>query len=143
MAASSVREQILAYLVTLIANAGGFTSFVRSREAPIARSEGVVGTLKPEEEENEYKANRQQLLQFVVVVTVVVRGDVPDSVADPYLVATHKAVMADLTLGGLAALVIYESTKWEFEEADRTAASVEVRYRIRYSTAVGDLTQPA
>lgn len=143
MPTSSVREQILAYLLTLIDNSAAFDSFERTREAPIARSEGVVGTLKPEEEENEYKANRQQLLQFVVVVTVVARGDVPDSIADSYLVAIHKAVMADLQLGGLAALVIYESTKWDFEVADRNAVAVEVRYRIRYSTAVGDLTQPA
>ena len=140
--AASIREQILEALATLLTAATGFT-FYRSREAPATRAEGLVGILHPDEEQVEYKASRQTLRTLIVRVTIIARGDVPDAVADPAIVAMHAAIMADLTLGGLCALIIDEETKFDFELADRNAVAIETRYKIRYSTAINDLTQSA
>jgi hypothetical protein len=142
VATSSVREQILVKLATLLTAAGGFT-FYRSREAPVSREEGLVGSLVPEEEAVGYQASRQTLRTLVVKVTIIARADVPDSLADPALVAIHAAIMADPTLGGLCAIVVDESTRWTFEVADRNAAAIEMRYRIKYATRFNDLTTPA
>jgi hypothetical protein len=140
--AVSVREEILAYLATLLSAAAGFT-FYRSRQAPVDRAEGLVGILLPDEEEDEYKANLQALSTMVICITIIARGDEPDSVADPAIVSAHAAIMKDVTLNRRCALITKLSTKWDFEVADRNAVAVEMRYRIRYSTAINDLTQPA
>lgn len=135
----TIREQILIYLAGRLQTATGIT-FYRSREAPVTRAEGMVGILWPEEEQIDYRASRLSMRSFVVRIAVIARADVPDSAADMAVAKIHGAITGDLTLGGLCGLVVDESTKWNFELADQNAVAIEMRYRIRYSTAFSDLT---
>jgi len=112
----------------------------RSREAPVARQEGVVAIVAPEEDTSEYKGNGMVMKTMILKITVIARGDVPDQVADSAVALVHQTLMADPTLGGLVALIIDDSTKWNFELADQDAVAVEMRFKVKYLTAMGDLT---
>lgn len=138
---SSKREDILAYLKTRLNGVGGATAY-RSREAAATRAEGVVIVIAPEEESVQLLGSGPGLVlrSLTVVVRVITRGAIPDQVADPVLVAAHALLLADTTLGGLAALVQEQSTKFDFEIADQEALSTELRYEIRYHTLASALT---
>ena len=141
---SSQREVILAHLKTVLDGVGGATAY-RSREAPATRAEGPVLVIVPEEESVQRLGSGPGLVlrSLTVVLRVVTRGAVPDQVADPVLVAAHAVMMADNTLGGRAALVQEESTRFDFEIADQTALASELRYEIRYHTLAASLTAQA
>jgi hydrogenase maturation factor len=146
MTASSITEQIMAYLAAKLSAATGFT-FYRERETPVTRQEGLVGILDEDEEETAYQATALILRTFYARVTIIARASeaapVASTVADAARVAVFAAIMKDQTLGGLAGVVTDEGTKWLKEEADRNAVSVEMRFRIRYATVINDLTQVA
>lgn len=76
-----------------------------------------------------------------VRLTVVVRGTVPDQLADATVVSMHSKVMADLTLGGVAIDVQPVQTLFNLIEADQPAGLVSCEYDIKYRTLVADLTQ--
>lgn len=138
----TAREAILERLGTLLTAVPGST-FFRSREAAVARDEGIVINLRPEDEQVEKRAAGGDitLRNCVIIVSVISRGDVPDQVADPVIQAAHAAIMADPTLGGLCAQVIEQSTKWIFALADLTATEAEIRYTVRYLTRASDISQ--
>lgn len=137
MSNPTVRELILRHVYTLLSSV---VTVYRSREAPVIRQEGVVAIMAPEEDESEYKALAMIKKTMILKITVIARGDVADSVADPVIGQIHLALMADSTLGGLAALIVDESTKWDFELADQNAVAVEMRYKIQYLTSAKDIT---
>lgn len=141
---SSVREQILIALATKLAAVSGVTVY-RSRQSAIARIEGSAILIQPKHEPVEKRASNPGglvLRDMTIDVSVIVRGDPADSIADPIIVSTHAIVMADPTLGGLCSQVIEHSTEWMFDEADLTAAEVIIAYQIRYQTSANDLTKP-
>lgn len=139
----TAREAILGRLGVLLTTIQGAT-FFRSREAAVARSEGTVISLRPEDEQVEKRASLGDitLRNLIVIVSVISRGNVPDQAADPVIQAAHSAIMADATLGGLCAQIIEQSTKWNFALADTNAAEAEIRYTIRYLTRASDISQP-
>ena len=116
---------------------------MRSRSAPVARSEGIVATIHPENDVVEHKANRLVLNTLILKITVVARADIPDQQIDTAVNEIHATVMRDQTVGGLAALIVPEETTWDFEMADMTAVAVEMKYRIRYAPSFDDLTELA
>ena len=56
---------------------------------------------------------------LTVRVSVIVRGDVPDNVADPTVESLHSKVMADLTVNNLAIDVQPSDTSFELLDADQ------------------------
>ena len=139
--ATTARESILAYVLTLLSAVPGAIAS-RSREAPVERAEGTVIILRPEEEPIELRtgASSTVLRNLTIVITVLSRGAIPDQVADPVIQAIHAAIMADRTLGGRCALLMEHSTKWDFELADQTALAAEMRYIVRYQTTATDIS---
>jgi hypothetical protein len=134
-------ENILSYLLTLLQTVPDAEAF-RSREAPVDKQSGTVILLCPEEAPAELRSSVGSLaiINFGFLVTIVARGDVPDSIADPVRQAMHSAVMADRTLGGRCALLMLVGTKWDFDKADGTAVAVEMRYVARYQANANDLS---
>lgn len=132
----SAREDILVYLAGRLATVTGVTVF-RSRESAVAREEGVVLILKPEEESVTKVGNGIVARDLVVSITAIARAAVPDTTIDPILANIQTAILGDVTLGGKAAACIEQSTRWNFEVADQTALVVEVRYSIKYLTPTG------
>jgi hypothetical protein len=138
----TARESILEYLVALLAGVQDVTVF-RSREAALDKSEGIAILVKPEEEPVEMRSRSGTGLVFrnlTVVITVIARGVVPDQLADPAVQSVHSLIMADQTLQGRCALLMEQSTKWDFEVGDGTAVAVEMRYTVRYQTSAKDIS---
>jgi hypothetical protein len=77
---------------------------------------------------------------LTVRVAVIVRGAVPDQVADPIVESLHGKIMADLTLGGYAIDVQPQSGgASSLMEADQPAGVISCDYLVRYRTSVTNL----
>lgn len=138
----SKREQILSAVATLLTGAtpAGANVF-RSRVTAIGRGDAPAIIVRPEEDIPEKQFAGMVISTAAVAIDVYTRGDVPDQLADPIIVAAHAWIMADPTLGGLASLTLQGPAKWESHEADQTAGFATFIYHVRYTTKVSDLTQ--
>lgn len=80
-------------------------------------------------------------LQVTVTVYARETGSTPATqVVDPVVHAAHAAVMADLTMGGLAARVQLTQRRWNPAVADGTHLSVELIYTVVHATKADDLS---
>ena len=138
----SQREAILAHIDGLLGTIPGATA-TRSREVAIKRTDGPAILLRPEDEQISRQTTGLAVRDLVVVVAVVTRGSVPDTAADPFLAAIVAKLMADPTLGGKAASIMEESTRFDFEVAEQTALEAAMRFTIRYMTPAGSLAAQA
>ena len=73
-------------------------------------------------------------------MSVIVRGDVPDEVADPIVESLHSKITADLTLNGHAIDVQTSGVEFALLDADQPAGIISCNYLIRYRTETDDLT---
>lgn len=140
---ASKNEQILAALATAVSgttNVG--TRIWRSRVEAMGRNETPALVIEPVQINYAQNTSLPTLDATVRVrLTVVVRGTVPDQLADATVVSMHSKVMADLTLGGIAIDVQPVQTLFNLIEADQPAGLVSCEYDIKYRTLVADLTQ--
>ena len=136
------REQILTAITTALAGTTGVGSRIyRSRVEAFSRGESPAISLEPI---NDTPATNTSLptldWSLTVRIAVIVRGAIPDQLADPIVESLHSLVMADLSLGGLAMDIIPASVDWQLIEADQPAGVVLCDYLIRYRTSVGSLS---
>ena len=139
---TSKREQILSALVTMLSGAttAGVNVF-RSRVTAVTRDLTPAIIIRPEEDVPEKQFSGMVISHLTVAIDVYTRGDVPDQLADPVIVAAHALIMGNPTINGLAALTVQAPSKWEMHEADQTAGLSTFLYHIRYTNQVFDLTQ--
>jgi hypothetical protein len=139
---TSKRESVLAAIVTaLTGTAGVGTRIYRSRVEPLARQESPAIVVEPTGDSAEQNTSLPTLdWSLTVRVAVIVRGNVPDQLADPIVQDLHSKIMADLTLGGVAIDVQPQDVSFEMMEADQPAGVISCNYLVRYRTAVDDLT---
>jgi hypothetical protein len=76
---------------------------------------------------------------LTVRISVIVRGAIPDQLADPTVESLHSKLMADLTLGGYAIDIQPQAVTFELVEADQPAGVISCDYLIRYRTNVTNL----
>ena len=136
------REQILSAITTALAGTTGVGSRIyRSRVEAFSRGESGAISLEPI---NDTPATNTSLptLDWMlrVRIAVIVRGAIPDQLADPIVGSLHSLLMVDLTLGGLAMDIIPASVDWQLIEADQPAGVVLCDYVVRYRTSVGSLS---
>ena len=136
------REQILTAITTALAGTTGVGSRIyRSRVEAFSRGESPAISLEPI---NDTPATNTSLptldWSLTVRIAVIVRGAIPDQLADPIVESLHSLLMADLSLGGLAMDIIPASVDWQLIEADQPAGVVLCDYLIRYRTSVGSLS---
>ncbi len=140
---ASKNEQILAALASAVSgttNVG--TRIWRSRVEAMGRNETPALVIEPVQINYAQNTSLPTLdATMRVRLTVVVRGTVPDQLADATVVSMHSKVMADLTLGGVAIDVQPVQTLFNLIEADQPAGLVSCEYDIKYRTLVADLTQ--
>ena len=136
------RETILAAIRTALTNTTGVsTRIYRSRVEPIARGESPAIVVEPVSDTAEQNTSLPTLdWSLTVRVAVIVRGDVPDQLADPIVESAHAKIMADLTLGGYAIDVQPQSVSFDLIEADQTAGVIALEYLVRYRTSVTNLS---
>jgi hypothetical protein len=136
------RETILAAIRTaLIGTTGVSTRIYRSRVEPLARQESPAIVVEPVSDTAEQNTALPTLdWSLTVRVAVIVRGDIPDQLADPIVEDAHGKIMADLTLGGYAIDVQPQSVSFDLMEADQPAGVIMMDYLVRYRTSVADLS---
>lgn len=135
------RESILAAVATaLVGTTGVSTRIYRSRVEPLARGESPALVIEPINDSAQQNTSLPTLdWSLTVRVAVIVRGAVPDQVADPIVESLHDKIMADLTLGGYAIDVQPQSVNFELMEADQPAGVISCDYLVRYRTSVTNL----
>ena len=136
------REQVLAAIRTALTGTTGVgTRIYRSRVEPLARQESPAIVIEPVSDTAEQNTSLPTLdWSLTVRVAIIVRGNVPDQLADPIVADAHSKIMADLTLGGYAIDVQPQSVGFDLVEADQPAGVIALDYLIRYRTSVTDLS---
>lgn len=130
----SIREQILQDIESRLRAASTGAAVFRSRAAALASGELPSITILPEDEDDTTLGQSITRHEFIVRLEVNTRGDIPDQLADPIIVAAHEAIMLDTTLGGLCSRIEPAGTKWELDDADNTAGATAPAFRITYLT---------
>ncbi len=138
---STIREQIVAKVAAVLTAANIGASVYRSRTEAFDRGSLPAVVIKPGAEPVTPISEHVTRRVLDIKIEVHVRGDVPDQLADPIILALHAALMADPTLGGLAAKLL-ESGQAEpdFIDADQTAAQFLLTYQAIYLTHSNSLT---
>ena len=140
----SHREQILLKIVALLqaANIAG-SQVNRSRTTPVPRSEGPTFQVTWKDDLPMIRSVSPSPIDWElnVEIRVIVRGEIPDSVADPFVVAAHNALLSDVSLGNLAEDVTPGQVAFESFDADDSAAIVAMPFMVKYrNTSYSDLT---
>lgn len=135
------REHILAAIRTALTGTTGVsTRIYRSRVEPMARAESPAIVIEPVQDQAEQNTALPTLdWSLTVRISVIVRGNVPDQLADPTVESLHSKLMADLTLGGYAMDIQPVGVNFELVEADQPAGVISCDYLIRYRTSVSNL----
>lgn len=135
------RETILAAVRTALTGTTGVGSRIyRSRVEPMARAESPAIVVEPVTDIPQQNTSLPTLdWSLTVRVAVIVRGAIPDQIADPVVESLHAKLMADLTLGGVAIDVQPQPVNFEMVEADQPAGVISCDFLIRYRTSVTNL----
>jgi hypothetical protein len=135
------RERVLAAVRTALTGTDGVgTRIYRSRVEPMARAESPAIVVEPVNDTAQQNTSLPTLdWSLTVRVSVIVRGSIPDQLADPIVESLHAKLMADLTLGGYAIDVQPQAVAFEIVEADQPAGVISCQYLIRYRTSVTNL----
>ena len=130
---TTLRENILDDIVASLAGTANVsTRIYRSRAL-------VVEAVSDTPEQNTSLPTLDWSL--LVRISVIVRGDKPDELADPIVESLHSKVMADTTAGGYAIDVQPQGVTFEMVDADQPAGVIGCDYLVRYRTKLDDLTQ--
>jgi len=136
------RESILTAVATALTGTTGLsTRIYRSRVEPLARGELPAIVIEPISDTAEQNTSLPTLdWTLTVRISVIVRGNVPDQLADPTVESLHAKVMANLTLGGYAYDVQPVSVSFDMVEADQPSGVISCDYAVKYRTRVADLS---
>jgi hypothetical protein len=136
------RESILSNIVSALAGTTGVgTRIYRSRVEAFARSECPALVIEPINDEASIDTSLPTLTwRLGVRVAVIVRGNIPDQIADPIVQSLHTLLTADLTLGGYAMDVQPVNVSFDLVESDQPTGVVMCDYRVLYRTTVSNLS---
>ena len=138
---TSKRETILTAIRTALtgtANVG--TRIYRSRVTAVPREESPAIIIEPLRDTPQLITHLATIdWTFNVRITVIVRGTIPDQIADPIINSLHSKLMVDPTLGGYAIDIMPGPTNWVFADADGAAGEIQCDYRVMYRTSLANL----
>lgn len=137
---ATLREQIVAAMVTALNGAGTGAAIYRSRAVAVSRGQSPALIIEPVSDAA--TQNTVPKLDWLLTVrcTLFVRGPQPDVLADPIVQAAHAALLADMTLGGLAMTVLPTTAQYQFSDADDGVCVVTLDFQVQYRTSQQDLT---
>lgn len=143
---TSVRERILQTVMERLTDAVQPLSAVarRSPTAALSREQAPALAVFPESDTIRERPNDRVERELVIRVVALARAtasEAPEIQADRLMVAAHRALMLDVTLGGLSLGLRELDCEWDVEDADATACAIPARYEVRYRTLASDLTQ--
>ena len=137
------RELILRQILSVLTPTSGVAQRVyRSRVVALQRSETPAILITPESDTATQETSLPTLDHALTVgVSVVVRGDTPDKLADDIVQDAHSRLMSDLSLSGNAIDIQPSNTSFELIDADQPGGIITTNYLVRYRTQVSDLSQ--
>lgn len=137
----SKRETILQRVVAALAGTTGVGSRIyRSRVEPLARNESPAIVVEPVSDTAEQDTLGTLQWTLVFRVSVIVRGMVPDQLADAAIMDVHSKLMSDDTLDGYVIQLLPTSVSFETIEADQPAGVVSAEFTAQYRTALNALS---
>ena len=122
-------EAIRAKLATI----SGVSTY-RSRLTALSRAESPAIVLRWEKDDVVKRNNDLSEHELVVVVDVIARGAVPDSIADQYCVSAHAKIMEDENVGGALFTRPMGDVCEMPQDTDLDAVVIPMRYLIGYRT---------
>jgi len=136
------RELIMTQVLAALAPTAGVSGRVyRSRVVALTRSETPAILVEPQTDSVSQETSLPTLDHSLrIAVSVVVRGDIPDQVADPIAEDVHARLMADLSLGGNAIDIQPNETSFTLVDADQPGGVITNVFSIRYRTTVASLS---
>ena len=140
---ASKREQILLALKTTLAGTTGVgTRIYRSRIEPITNGESPALVIEPITDEPTINTSTYLKTEWTlrIRIVVIVRGTIPDSVADPTVESLFTKVLTDPTVGGLAKDIRPATQTFEVLEADQPAGLITCEFEIDYRTSYNSLS---
>ena len=140
---ASKREQIIAALKTTLAGTTGVsTRIYRSRIEPITNGESPALVIEPVTDEPSVNTSSYLKIDWTlrVRIVVIVRGTIPDNVADPTVESLFTKVLNDPTVGGLAKDIRPATQTFEVLEADQPAGLITCEFEIDYRTSYNRLS---
>ena len=136
------REQILSAIKTALTGTTAVgTRIYRSRPEAFARAETPAISIEWVVDDPSIDTSLPTLTwRLTARIMVIIRGNIPDQIADPVVQSVHSKLTADLTLGGLAMDVQPLPTTFELVDGDQPTGVITCDYRIIYRTAFNDLS---
>lgn len=135
------RETIMAAVAGALAGTAQVGSRIyRSRVEPITRGESPAIVVEPLTDVADNGVVPKLDWQLTVRIAVIVRGAVPDQLADPIVDDVHKKLLSNATLLGLVVEIVPLRVTFDSMEADQPAGVVMMDYSIRYRTQAADLS---
>lgn len=133
-------------IMSKLINTPAGTNVFRSRTEALTRAESPSIVVRAAREDVEQQLAQRMHRRLQIQVDVILRGAVPDSLADDTIVDVHSKLMADQRLVsgdppvGLCEYIEELGTEWTIGSADLDAALVTLGYEIEYRTSIQDLT---
>ncbi len=131
---TTLRENIVAQVVTRLEAIPGGPPVFRSRAAAVNRADSPVLLVEPIDDIASYSQTEFVDWNLTVRVALIVRADEPDKVADPLIAALHAALMADRTLGDRCFDILPSRITFDKEAADMTAGIISCLFSVSYRT---------
>ena len=137
----SKREAIMQEVATRLASTAGVSGRVfRSYAEAMDRDEHPCILLRWTNEQATPQTVPLLERTLSIEVAILVRGDVPDQLADPIAQSVHALLMADPSLGGRAIDSRLALASFEFENADATAGKITHTYEVEFRHSYADMT---
>lgn len=135
------RERILRAITTALTPTAGVNGRVyRSRVTAVQRAESPAIVVEPISDTPTQNTSLPTLdWRMRVRVSVIVRGDVPDQIADAVIEDMHARMVRDLSLGGYAIDVQPDEVSFNLVDADQPAGVIFNDYIVQYRTSVASL----
>lgn len=136
------RESILQALKAKLTAIPGVpnASVYRSRVEPFSRGRVPAIVIEPVSDTPDSSVIPFLNWTLVTRVAVIVRGDIPDSVADSIVESVHQKLMDDLSLGGLAMDIQPGPVSFEMLESDQPTGIISLDFRVLYRTTLTNLS---
>jgi hypothetical protein len=135
------RETILDAIRTALTGTTGVgTRIYRSRVEPLARAESPAIVVEPVSDQADNAVLPKLDWDMTVRIAVIVRGNIPDQIADPIVEDIHSKLWANATLLSLVTSILPTNVTFDIMEADQPAGVVSLEYQVRYRTSVSNLS---
>lgn len=133
------REAILQAIKTKLETISGVAVY-RSKVEALARHQVPAAIVEPIGDAPDINVFPYIDWALLVRVTVFVRGDVPDQIADPIVMSVHSKMTEDLFLGGLSMDIRPQNVSFDLLEGDKPVGIVTLDFTVQYRTAYTSLS---